>query len=257
VTMGGLGTGLAVVCSYVLAGELARAGGEQPVAFPGTSRRSASTPRLPEARRHHRCRPWSSMAVSSLAFDDLRQVSLRLSENACLRACVNGLHDEGDGTALSQVRRSHAVLMTIYHAIPAIPYEHRTATDTATPQALHQSSRHRPLHPEPAGHHRRFVTAGSGSAPASRSPTASLAAGCSPVISSGRCQPARPTSPVTIAPPPSQRNRPAGGAPAGYRITVTGARTGTAYTASKIEATAARPRTMPTRPRARAPRHRL
>ena len=33
-TMGGLGTGLAVVCSYVLAGELARAGGDHTVAFP-------------------------------------------------------------------------------------------------------------------------------------------------------------------------------------------------------------------------------
>ena len=33
-TMGGLGTGLAVVCSYVLAGELARADGDHTVAFP-------------------------------------------------------------------------------------------------------------------------------------------------------------------------------------------------------------------------------
>jgi hypothetical protein len=58
---------------------------------------------------------------------------LPLLENACLRAYVNGLHDEGDDTTLGQVRRSHAMLMTIYHAIPAIPYEHRTATPTAQP----------------------------------------------------------------------------------------------------------------------------
>jgi Phosphotransferase enzyme family len=55
---------------------------------------------------------------------------LRLLENACLRAYVNGLRDEGGDTPLGQVRRSHAVLMTIYHAIPAIPYEHRTAEPT-------------------------------------------------------------------------------------------------------------------------------
>jgi Phosphotransferase enzyme family len=55
---------------------------------------------------------------------------LPLLERACLRAYVNGLHEEGDDTTLGQVRRSHAVLMTIYHAIPAIPYEHRTAAPT-------------------------------------------------------------------------------------------------------------------------------
>ena len=60
---------------------------------------------------------------------------LPLLENACLRAYVSGLHDEGGDITLSQVRRSHAVLMTIYHAIPAIPYEHRGAEPT--PQ-LHQ-----------------------------------------------------------------------------------------------------------------------
>jgi Phosphotransferase enzyme family len=55
---------------------------------------------------------------------------LPLLENACLRAYVTGLQDEGDHSTLSEVRRSHAVLMTIYHAIPAIPYEHRTAAPT-------------------------------------------------------------------------------------------------------------------------------
>lgn len=55
---------------------------------------------------------------------------LPLLETTCLHAYANGLRDEGDDTPLDQVRCSHAVLMTIYHAIPAIPYEHRTAAPT-------------------------------------------------------------------------------------------------------------------------------
>ena len=30
-------------------------------------------------------------------------------------------------TSLPQVRRAHAIAMTIFHAIPSIPYEHRAA----------------------------------------------------------------------------------------------------------------------------------
>jgi Phosphotransferase enzyme family len=57
-------------------------------------------------------------------------IHLPVLEQVCLPAYVNGLHDEGDDITLHQVRRSHAVLMTIFHAIPAIPYEHRTAEPT-------------------------------------------------------------------------------------------------------------------------------
>lgn len=42
-------------------------------------------------------------------------------------AYVAGLHDEGSTIATSRVRRAHAIAMTIFHAIPSIPYEHRTA----------------------------------------------------------------------------------------------------------------------------------
>ncbi|GAA0959738.1 phosphotransferase [Virgisporangium aurantiacum] len=48
-------------------------------------------------------------------------------EEACLPAYVQGLRDEGCMTPVDQVRRAHAIAMTIFHAIPAIPYEHRTA----------------------------------------------------------------------------------------------------------------------------------
>jgi len=47
-------------------------------------------------------------------------------EEACLPAYVHGLRAEGCTTAEHQVRRAHALAMTIFHAIPAIPYEHRT-----------------------------------------------------------------------------------------------------------------------------------
>ena len=48
-------------------------------------------------------------------------------EEACLPAYVRGLRDEGCNTPVHQVRRAHAIAMTIFHAIPSIPYEHRTA----------------------------------------------------------------------------------------------------------------------------------
>jgi len=41
-------------------------------------------------------------------------------------AYVRGLRAEGCTTAEHQVRRAHTLAMTIFHAIPAIPYEHRT-----------------------------------------------------------------------------------------------------------------------------------
>jgi hypothetical protein len=47
-------------------------------------------------------------------------------EEACLQAYVQGLRDEGCPTSVRQVRRAHAIAMTIFHAIPSIPYEHRT-----------------------------------------------------------------------------------------------------------------------------------
>jgi hypothetical protein len=48
-------------------------------------------------------------------------------EEACLPAYVQGLRDEGCTTPVHQVRRAHAIATTIFHAIPSIPYEHRTA----------------------------------------------------------------------------------------------------------------------------------
>ena len=45
---------------------------------------------------------------------------------ACVPAYVRGLRAEGCTTAEHQVRRAHALAMTIFHAIPAIPYEHRS-----------------------------------------------------------------------------------------------------------------------------------
>lgn len=48
-------------------------------------------------------------------------------EEACLPAYVQGLRAEGCTTSIHQVRRAHAIAMTIFHAVPSIPYEHRTA----------------------------------------------------------------------------------------------------------------------------------
>jgi hypothetical protein len=47
-------------------------------------------------------------------------------EQTCLPAYVAGLHDEGSTITAHQVSRAHAIAMTIFHAIPSIPYEHRT-----------------------------------------------------------------------------------------------------------------------------------
>jgi hypothetical protein len=47
-------------------------------------------------------------------------------EEACIPAYVHGLRDEGCTTPVHQVRRALAIAMTIFHAIPSIPYEHRT-----------------------------------------------------------------------------------------------------------------------------------
>jgi hypothetical protein len=51
-------------------------------------------------------------------------------ERACLPAYVDGLRAEGNCTPLADVRRAHAILMTIFHAIPAIPSEHYDAETT-------------------------------------------------------------------------------------------------------------------------------
>ena len=45
------------------------------------------------------------------------------------------MHDEGSTVSHMQVRRAHALLLTIHHAIPAIPFEHRT---TEPSRALHR-----------------------------------------------------------------------------------------------------------------------
>jgi hypothetical protein len=47
-------------------------------------------------------------------------------EQACVPAYVQGLREEGCTTPTHQVRRALAIAMTIFHAIPSIPYEHRT-----------------------------------------------------------------------------------------------------------------------------------
>lgn len=56
-------------------------------------------------------------------------------EGACLPAYVDGLRDEGSAVTVEQVRRSHALLLTVYYAIPALPFEHRHAAPTP---ALHR-----------------------------------------------------------------------------------------------------------------------
>lgn len=47
-------------------------------------------------------------------------------ERECLPAYVQGLRDEGCAVPATQVRRAHAILTTIFHAIPSFPPEHRT-----------------------------------------------------------------------------------------------------------------------------------
>ncbi|MHA6781221.1 phosphotransferase [Pseudonocardia saturnea] len=58
-------------------------------------------------------------------------------EKACVPAYVDGLRDEGSTVTLEQVRRSHALLLTIYYAIPALPFEHRDASPTPALHRLH------------------------------------------------------------------------------------------------------------------------
>jgi len=60
-------------------------------------------------------------------------------ENECLPAYVQGLHDEGGAISHTEVRRAHALLLTIYHAIPAIPYEHLTAEPGRVPYRIFEN----------------------------------------------------------------------------------------------------------------------
>lgn len=48
-------------------------------------------------------------------------------ERECLAAYVRGLRDEGSTVPADRVRRAHALAMTIFHAVPAVPYEIRDA----------------------------------------------------------------------------------------------------------------------------------
>jgi hypothetical protein len=57
-------------------------------------------------------------------------------EQACLPAYTTGLRDEGCTIPIHQVRRAHAVAMTIFHAIPSIPYEHRATDADEGPHSL-------------------------------------------------------------------------------------------------------------------------
>jgi hypothetical protein len=45
-------------------------------------------------------------------------------EAACLPAYVAGVHAEGGGADLAQVRRTHAALMTVFSALGSLPVEH-------------------------------------------------------------------------------------------------------------------------------------
>jgi hypothetical protein len=56
-------------------------------------------------------------------------------EQVCVPAYAEGLRDEGSTVTVEQVRRCHALLLTIYYAIPALPFEHRNAAPTP---ALHR-----------------------------------------------------------------------------------------------------------------------
>lgn len=58
-------------------------------------------------------------------------------EQACLPAYVDGLRDEGSAVTVEQVQRCHALLLTIYYAIPALPFEHRNAAPTPALHRLH------------------------------------------------------------------------------------------------------------------------
>jgi hypothetical protein len=58
-------------------------------------------------------------------------------ERACVPAYVDGLRDEGSAVTVEQVQRSHALLLTIYCAIPAMPFEHRDAAPTPALRRLY------------------------------------------------------------------------------------------------------------------------
>lgn len=58
-------------------------------------------------------------------------------EEACVPAYVDGLRDEGSAVTVEQVRRCHALLLTIFYAIPALPFEHRDAAPTPALHRLH------------------------------------------------------------------------------------------------------------------------
>jgi hypothetical protein len=58
-------------------------------------------------------------------------------ERACVPAYVDGLRDEGSAVTVEQVQRSHALLLTIYYAIPAVPFEHRNTAPTPALHRLH------------------------------------------------------------------------------------------------------------------------
>jgi hypothetical protein len=63
--------------------------------------------------------------------------SLPALERACVPAYVDGLRDEGSSATVAQVRRCLALLLTIYYAIPALPFEHRDAAPTPLLHRLH------------------------------------------------------------------------------------------------------------------------
>ncbi|QJY45500.1 hypothetical protein [Pseudonocardia broussonetiae] len=58
-------------------------------------------------------------------------------ERACLPAYVEGLRDEGCTVPLDRVRRCLALLLTVFYAIPALPFEHRDADATTALHRLH------------------------------------------------------------------------------------------------------------------------
>lgn len=58
-------------------------------------------------------------------------------ERACVPAYVDGLRDEGSAVTVEQVQRCHALLLTIYYAIPALPFEHRDVPPTPALHRLH------------------------------------------------------------------------------------------------------------------------
>jgi Phosphotransferase enzyme family len=53
-------------------------------------------------------------------------------DTACLPAYVAGIHAEGGTASLAQVRRTHAVLLTVFSALPSVPIEH--LDDEPTPR---------------------------------------------------------------------------------------------------------------------------